>query len=351
MGSGRPDPSGNPPGSSAGPSFGFRLLAAAGLAIGVLGLWQLRQLVLLVFAAVLLAILIRGLADLLRLVVPVGRTSAFIVVGLMSVLAALAFSALLGAQLLGQLTQLWDRLIELGEPIEEALGIDDLQGWLAQLAEERLSQTSVLNRIVGLSSTAAGAVGNLVLVIVAAFFLGVQPALYRRGVLVLFPPRPRRLVARTLSRTGTGLRRWLLGQLVSMITVGIVTYAGLVALGVPSALALGLIAGVLEFIPILGPLLAAAPAIAIALSEGPELALWVAGLYLVIQQLEGNLIMPLIQQRAVWLPPALTLFAVLGFGILFGPLGVLFATPLTVVCMIAINVLWVERMSRIIGDS
>jgi predicted PurR-regulated permease PerM len=117
---------------------------------------------------------------------------------------------------------------------------------------------------------------------------------------------------------------------------------GLFAIGMPSALALGFLAGLSEFVPIVGPILSAIPALLLAFSEGGNMVFWVAGLYLLIQQLEGNVIMPLVQRKTVDLPPVVALFALVALGILFGPLGVLLGTPLTVVLYVAVNQLYVR---------
>jgi predicted PurR-regulated permease PerM len=117
-----------------------------------------------------------------------------------------------------------------------------------------------------------------------------------------------------------------------------------VAIGVPAALALALLAGFAEFIPLVGPVVAAIPALLIALSEGLQTAFWTLLLYVAVQQVETNVIQPVVQHRLVLLPPAVTLFAVVGFGLLFGSLGVLFATPLAVVIFVALKKLWVREM-------
>ena len=111
----------------------------------------------------------------------------------------------------------------------------------------------------------------------------------------------------------------------------------------PAALALALLAGLAEFVPLVGPIVATISALLIALSVGWETALWTLLLYIVIQQVESNLIIPLVQRRVVELPPAVTLFAVVAFGLLFGLLGVLFATPLAVVVFVAVKKLWVRE--------
>ena len=137
------------------------------------------------------------------------------------------------------------------------------------------------------------------------------------------------------------LRLWLKGQLIAMVAVGLLVGLGLWALGMPSALALGLLAGMLEFIPFAGPLIAAIPAILLALAVGPDMALWVLLLYFAVQQFEGYVLTPLVQQYAVDLPGVVLLFSLLAFGTLFGTLGLILAAPLTVVSYVLVKRLYV----------
>lgn len=319
------------------------LIALALVAIALLAIWYLRQLLLLLFAAILLSLALRGAAAGTLFVLPaIGRRTAFILTSLAMVVLLGGFGYLLGSQLRGEFGDIWTQVPELLVPLEEWFGFDDAEEWLINAGAELFSGASVLNWVIGVSGVVAGLLANAVLVIIAAFYLGLSPGTYRTGLLMVLPPRLRETADETLSAIGHGLQRWIIGQFCAMAVVGVLTFCGLWLLGVPSALALAVIAALLEFIPFLGPVLAAIPALAIAFGESPALALWVLALYLVIQQVEGNVLMPLIQQRVVSLPPVATLFAVLAAGILFGPLGVLLATPLAVVCMIAIKKLWVH---------
>src|SRR6185369_14221453 len=117
---------------------------------------------------------------------------------------------------------------------------------------------------------------------------------------------------------------------------------GLLAMGMPLALAVGLIAGLFEFVPYFGAIAAALLAVLVAFAQGPTAALKVALFFLVIQQLEGNLLMPIVQRWAVHLPPVMGLLAVVVFGTLFGVAGVVFGTPLMVVAMILTRRLYIE---------
>jgi predicted PurR-regulated permease PerM len=180
-------------------------------------------------------------------------------------------------------------------------------------------------------------------VIVGGIFMAARPGLYRRGLIKLVPEGGRDNAALALEDSWKALRLWLFGRLVSMVLVGLLTGLGLWWIGIPAALTLGIVAALLEFVPFLGPILAAIPAILLALAVDPTLFLWVVGLFLVIQQIEGNIIAPLVQQQAVELPPALLLFSLVAAGLVFGIVGILFAEPLTVVLFVLVKRLYVRE--------
>jgi len=324
-------------------SFFFRLflLAAAIVAAGLL-VWSLSNLLLLAFGAILVAVLTRSFASLIEHHTPLRSGASLAAAAIAIGLFITGFAILLGSQLQAQFGQLIERVPDLLRALEDRFGIDNLEGRLVEQIQQSMARTSLLSNVAGFSSAIFGSLANLLLVMVAGIYLAADPRSYRRGFFLLFPRRARREAAETLDVLYMALRLWLLGQLLSMFLVGAASAVGLWLLGVPSALALGVIAGLLEFVPVIGPILGAAPAVAVGLAESPVTAAWVALLYLVIQQLEGNLIMPLIQQRMVRLPPALTIFAIIGFGLLFGPLGILFATPLLVVVFVSVKKLWVR---------
>ena len=141
---------------------------------------------------------------------------------------------------------------------------------------------------------------------------------------------------------GEALRLWLLGQLIEMVLIGALVTFAVWLIGVPSSLALGLIAGIGEFIPYLGPILAAIPAILVALTKSPELTLWTVVAYLIIHQIEGQIIAPLVQNRMVSIPPAVMLLGIAGLTYLFGTVAIIFAAPMAVVIFAAVNLLYVR---------
>jgi predicted PurR-regulated permease PerM len=129
-----------------------------------------------------------------------------------------------------------------------------------------------------------------------------------------------------------------------MLFVGVVTSIGLLVAGVPLAIPLGILSGVLDFVPVIGPFVAAIPGVLIAFAEGPQVALYAVLVYIAVQFIEGHFVIPLAQKWAVSMPPALALVAIVAFGVAFGLPGVLFALPLTVVAMVLVQKLYVERL-------
>lgn len=314
----------------------------AGVAILVLVGWQLTGVALLFFGAVLVATALRSLAGLIEKVAPLPSPWSLLVAVLLILAIGAAASVFLGAQLADQggrlLTQLPDQIAGLGE----RFGIPRLDERAAEQAQAFAERGSMLQSVAGYTSGALGALTNLVLVLVGGVYLAARPDFYLKGALSLFPDAIRPNVSRAAGNAGRALRLWLLGQLFSMVLVGGLCTLGLWALGVPSAIVLGLIAGLAEFVPVVGPIVGALPALVVALSVDGSTFLWVLGLYLLVQQIESNVIMPLVQRRTVDLPPVLALFGLLPLAVLFGPIGVLFGTPLTVVIYVMVKQLYLR---------
>jgi predicted PurR-regulated permease PerM len=183
-------------------------------------------------------------------------------------------------------------------------------------------------------------IGELVVVLVAGVYFAAQPRLYRDGLLRLAPPSWRQRLTGAVDACAASLRKWLLGAGVAMLAMGLLTTFGTALLGLPAPVALGLLSGVAEFVPIVGAAVAAVPGLLLAATLGPMTVVWTLVFYIAVHQFEGQLLIPLIQRRVVAVPPALTLFSVVGFGVLFGVSGVVFATPLAVVVLVLIRRLY-----------
>jgi predicted PurR-regulated permease PerM len=191
------------------------------------------------------------------------------------------------------------------------------------------------------------ALAGLLIIIFVAIYIGISPDTYRRGIVHLIPHSRRPEMEEVLDDVGETLRGWLTARLIAMVVIGVVTGAALALLGIRGALALGIIAGLMELIPFYGPVIASIPALGIALLESPQKAIYVAILYIVIQQFEGNILTPLLLKRRLEVPPVLTIVAVSAFGIVFGVLGMLAAEPLVAAALLVVRKLYVRD---VIGD-
>ena len=194
-----------------------------------------------------------------------------------------------------------------------------------------------------LSSTLA-VLGGVLIIIFLSIYIGADPELYHRGMMQLFPKRARRRAGEVLSAMATVLRRWLVTQLIAMLVIGSVTTVVLLLLGVKAAFALGILAGLLEFIPTVGPILSALPAIAMGFLDSPEKALYVAVAFWAIQFAENHLLIPLLMKGGVDAPPVLTILSQALMALLFGFLGLMCAVPLLAATMVAVKMLYVEAV-------
>jgi predicted PurR-regulated permease PerM len=193
--------------------------------------------------------------------------------------------------------------------------------------------------------------GAFMLVLFIAAYIGVDPHLYHGGMLALIPARERDRVAITLARLATTLRRWLVTQLIAMVVIGAVTTVFLLSIHVKAALPLGILAGVAKFIPIIGSIFAAIPAIAMAFIDSPHKALVVAIGYFVIQFVENHLLVPLLMKHGVNLPPAMTLGIQALMALLFGFLGLLVAVPLLAAILTIVRTMNEKRMREISAET
>jgi predicted PurR-regulated permease PerM len=205
-----------------------------------------------------------------------------------------------------------------------------------------LAQAGDFSRVTGLVSGVASFLLAAVVIVFVGIFGAAETAVYKKGLLHLVPCGQRRRVAQAVDAVDFNLRGWLVGQVCLMVMMAVTTAAGLWLLGIPMALTLGLIAGTLELIPFIGAWLSAVPAALIALLLGPWYLVMTLALYLGLHILEGYVLVPLVQRRAVHLPPALTLVAQVLLGELLGPLGLFVAAPLTVVVVVFLKMLYVE---------
>lgn len=322
--------------------FVQRVLITVAIVGALYVVWQVREVFMLIFGALVVATAMRVIADGIMKILPLSEKTA-VGFAVFSILSIFAVALWLIGDLLG--TQMGELLDKLPHAISAtnnwlngtAFGRRVLDLWRSTPA------TGVpWSQVADITSIAVGGLGYAFLIVAIGLYLAAAPGPYRRGFISLVPPSKRAPTESALVLAADGLRHWLIGQILCMLVVGMLTTVALSLIKMPLALSLGIIAGLTAFIPFLGPIFFGFLTILLAFAEGPEKALQVAFVCLGIQQLEGYVITPIIQRRAVSLPPALGLISVIFFGLLFGMLGILFATPLMVVIMILVQKLYVE---------
>ncbi len=320
----------------------------------VLMLWKASQVLLLIFAGSLLAVILRTASNAISRWTKLRSTWALTLV-LVLVLAGGGAAGWLVApriarqvvelkdNLAGSVDELWNQLTEMPGGEEVAERASEMQDSLGDGSFAELWQ-----QVGGVFSSTFGALGGLLVVLISAIFLAYDPRLYLAGILRLVPLGKRRRTREVFEALGVTLQGWLVGQLISMAFLFVTTWIMLWLLDVPLAFILALLTGLFTFVPYIGPLLALVPILLVAFIQDPMLAVTTGLLYLVIQNVEGNVLMPIVFQRTVHLPPALSIAGQLILGGIFGVLGFILATPLTAVAMVLTQKLYVED---VLGDS
>lgn len=337
-------------------TFAQRVLVATSVVVSVLLLllliWYAADLLMLVFAGVLISILLRTFTEFLVKNTRLGYGLSLALVALGLVVLLVAISWLVTDRLIDQLKQLQLLLPQAVQNVKNYFGqyewgrnaidsLPNLNEWVAQRG------VTVVSQLTGLASSTFGAIINVLVVFIIGIYLASQPDLYARGLHRLVPFGYRERLGEVLSVVNDALRRWLLGRFGLMIMNGALTAVGLWILRVPLAFTLGVLAGILNFVPNFGPWIAAIPAVLIGFMQSPRQGVFVAVLYLVLQSIDGYLLTPLVDRRSVELPPVLTITAQVLLGVAFGFVGILLASPLTAVAMILVKMLYVED---VLGD-
>jgi predicted PurR-regulated permease PerM len=301
-------------------------------------LWTLVDVLLLLFACSLVALIFLTLTNAIRrrTGMPFGVALGLSVLTLLLVLVGAFY--FFGTTIQGEFAILAQQLPAAWADVQARLQGSSLGTQMLERAQGLApSGQAVMSAVTTALATVGGALSGLALVLVGGLYLAAQPNLYQGGLLRLIPDRSRTSVAETLDAVTVSLRNWLKGQALGMLFVGVATGIGLWLVGVPAAFAIGLVAGLAEFVPYLGILVAGIPAIILGFGQGTETGIWTLVVLIAVQQIQGNLVMPLLQNRMVDLPPAITIFGIIAAGILFGVAGVLLATPLTIVVLVLVR--------------
>jgi predicted PurR-regulated permease PerM len=335
-----------------GPAFVGRVLTTTSIVIALLLLvgllWVGREILLMMFAGLLLAVLLRFASNALSDFTGLGDRLSISLVLLLTVTLAVLAGMFAGPGVADEFRQLQSGLGDSVRDVRSQIEQSRIGSWVTDNAPEMNDDEyrQLWTRIGGFSATAFGALSGVMIVIFVGVFFAYNPRLYLSGMLRLLPVPRRARIKEVAEQVTVTLRWWLAGQLISMVFLWLSTWLALYLLGVPMAFILGLLTGLLTFIPYIGPLIAIIPIAIVAFVESPTLALTTVAVYFVIQNVEANVLMPLVFQRLVHLPPALTIAVQILMGTLAGVIGVVLATPLLAVVMVLVRTLYVEDVLR-----
>jgi predicted PurR-regulated permease PerM len=320
------------------------LLVLVVVAAGVAAFLYATIVFMLGFAAVLIALLLHDFSSQLSRISPLTQGWALLVTVLTMVAVVAGLVGYAAPHVFGQAMQVAERTPR---------ALDALDSWLVawlgfapafSFRDMLPGPQAVLGTLPTILNTTFGVLGSLAVLLALGIYLAAYPTLYRDGLVRLFATSRRAEVCETLDELGYVLRRWLRGQMIAMVTVGLMAYVALSLLGVPLAFGLAVLTALLEFVPYLGPIVAAVPVVLVALTESWELALYALLAFAAIQIFEGYVLVPLIQERAVFVPPALILFSQVLLGVLFGLVGIVLATPLTAAVVLLVRRRYVEAV-------
>ncbi|MFO7537766.1 MAG: AI-2E family transporter [Chloroflexota bacterium] len=337
------------------PTFIRKAVIVIGLLVAAtflfLFVWQILDIFMLLFASILLTVFLTSISDIIRAYTPLSHRWALalttivlmVIMGIFSVWAApsvIEQGSQLGTNLQSAIDNLQDNLSQQtwAQPIIDRL--PDSQE-LGATFENLLTHASTI------FSRTFGAVMNVVIILFIGFYLAYEPDTYVDGAIKLIPIAYRQRAREVLAHTAYTLRWWLAGRLVTMVIVGVMATVSLYLLDIPLALFLGFLAGFLAFIPVVGPLLALIPPLLIAFTISPTRALYVFLVYMALEILESYLITPVIQRKAVALPPVLLIFLQLILGYHFNLIGLIIAAPAAAVLVVLIKMLYV---GDVLGD-
>lgn len=322
--------------------FVRKTLIVLGLVLFTLLLWKLSDVLLLAFGAILIALILHSLAEVLVKYVRIPERWSLTAATLIIFILFVGLIALFGTQIRAQFSNVVERLPFVIDNFTKNLGFGTVSDDIGEMLNN-LPTDGLASRIAGIGGAVMSGLADFLLVVIAGIYIAASPRLYKQGFVKLFPMRHHERVETSLDASGQALKLWVASQLIAMACVAVLSTLAFWLIGLPSPYALGLIAGLADFIPFLGPILGALPAVLFAFSIDGETALWTIVAVVAIQQIEGNVIFPLVARSAISIPPALALFAILVASILFGTLGLVFGFPLAVVTYVLVKKLYVRE--------
>ncbi len=304
------------------------------------------QVMLLLFAGILVAVFLRGMASFISVRTHVSSAMSLVIVLLIIFIVITGGIWLLGPSIVDGFNQMKDQIPTAWGHLKEDMARSDWGKNIVQGIENArknfLSDTAMLSKITGVFSSTFSALVNLFIILIIGLYSAFSPDIYIRGVIKLFPPRKRQRVSEVMEAMNSALKWWFIGRFASMLIIGILTAIGLWVFNIPMPVTLGIFAAILTFVPNLGPVISAVPAVLFGLVISPIKGLWIVALYVGIQTLESYFITPQIQKRAVSIPPALLISAQILMGVLLGIFGIILATPMMVCIIVAVQMVYIE---------
>ncbi|MBS7565838.1 AI-2E family transporter [Mucilaginibacter sp. Bleaf8] len=299
---------------------------------------------LMVVAGCLIATYFNGLADAIERRTPMNRRVCMLISVLGTFAIAGALFWFMGTKIQQQVSALSQDFPALVSRLQAQISeyplgkkmLDNISGTDSQ---------KITNTAQSFFRTSFGVLGDMYIILFLGIFFTIQPSLYKNGIIKLIPKSGQPKARQVIDRLSLVLKGWLKGMMIAMVLIAVLTFIGLSIIGIPMALALAVIAGILNFIPNFGPLMAMVPAVLLGLVDSTQTAIIVAALYILIQTLESNIITPTIQRRMINLPPALLIIGQVMMGTLSGALGIILATPMLAITMVLVDELYVKNNS------
>lgn len=302
------------------------------------------DILLLVLSGVLIAVYFHGLGDTIQRHTKLKRRPAMLISILGSIILLVALFWFMGSKIQGQVAELSNTLPHTINNVKAKLSQTSAGQQLLQSFSGDNSQ-KLMATVQSFFSTTFGVLGDMYIILLLGVFFTASPSLYKNGILVLVPANKKELGKHIMNRISQSLKGWLKGMLFSMLLITVILGVALSIIGVPVALILALITGLLELVPNIGSFLAMIPGVLLALTMSTNTGILVAIIYIVAQTIVANIVTPLIQKKIINMPPALTLISQLIMGVVSGALGIILAVPLLAMLIILVDELYVKKIA------
>jgi predicted PurR-regulated permease PerM len=331
-------------------TFSQKVLFTIGLIVLLFGILILFveavQVLLLIFAGIMLAVFLRGTAAIISERTSFSYGLSIFLVLFFTILLVVGGVWLLGPNIVDGFNMVKDQAPAAWGQIKSELSRTNwgrsLVHGINNAGENILSNKDIIDRVSGIFSSTLATIINIFIILVIGLYTAFSPGIYINGFIKLIPRSRRERVREVLDSMGLALRWWFVGRVAAMMVIGVLTSIGLAILNIPMPVTLGIFAALMTFIPNIGPIISAVPAALFGFVISPMKGVYVIFLYIIIQTLESYFVTPQIQKKAVSLPPALLISAQILIGVLLGAFGLILATPLMVCVIVAVQMLYVE---------